>query len=51
MSRRSDLYVGDAGDGRSDAPMDVEMEMLPAATSIAAETASATVFEPMERNE
>ena len=31
--------------------MDVAMEMATAATSIAAETAGATIFEPMERNE
>jgi len=30
--------------------MDVAMEMVTAATSIAAETAGATIFEPMERN-
>ena len=51
VSRRSDLDAGEAENGRSDAPMDVAMEMATAATSIAAETAGATLFEPMERNE
>jgi hypothetical protein len=50
-SERSDLDAGEAGDGRSDAPMDMAMEMATAATSIAAETAGVTIFEPMERNE
>jgi len=31
--------------------MDVAMEMATAATPIAAETAGAAIFEPMERNE
>jgi len=47
---RSDLDAGEAGDVRSDAPMDVAMEMITAATSIAAETVGATIVEPMERN-
>ena len=47
-SERSDLDAGEAGDGRSDAPMDMAMEMATAATSIAAETAGVTIFEPME---
>jgi hypothetical protein len=51
VSGRSDLDAGEAENGRSDAPMDVAMEMATAATSIAAETAGATIFEPMERNE
>jgi len=50
-SERSDLHTGEAGKGRSDAPMDVAMEIATTATSIAAETAGATIFEPMERNE
>jgi len=50
-SGRSDLDTGDAGNGKSDAPRDLVMEMAVAATSIAAETAGATIFEPMERNE
>jgi len=44
-SERSDLDRGEAGDRRSDAPVDVAMEMT------TAETAGATMFEPMERNE
>jgi hypothetical protein len=51
VSGRSDVDAGEAGNGRSDAPLDVAMEMATAATSIAAETACATIFEPMERNE
>jgi hypothetical protein len=49
-SGRSDLDTGEAGDGRSDAPMDVAMEMAMAATPVAAETAGAITVEPMERN-
>ena len=37
--------------GRSDAPMDMAMEMAMAVTYIAVETAGATIFELMERNE
>jgi len=48
---RSDLDAGEAEKGRSDAPMDVAMEMATVATPIAAETAGAAIFEPMERNE
>jgi len=51
VSGRSDLDAGEAGDGRSDAPIEVVMEMATVATSIAAETAGATIFELMERNE
>jgi len=51
VSGRSDLDAGEAENGRSDAPMDVAMEMATAATSIAGETAGATILEPMERNE
>jgi len=50
VSGTSDLDAGEAGDGRSDAPMEVAMEMATAATTIAPETAGATIFEPMERN-
>jgi hypothetical protein len=50
-SERSDLHAGEAGDGRSDTPMDMVMEMATAARSIDAETAGVTIFEPMERNE
>jgi len=50
---RSDLDAGEAGNGKSDGPMDVAMEMAMAVTSIAAETdtAGATMFEPTERNQ
>jgi len=50
VSRRSNLDMGEVGDGRSDASMDVSMEIAPAATLIAAETVSANTFEPIERN-
>jgi len=43
--------MGEAGDKKSDAPMDVVMDMMTAAASIAAETAGATIFEPMERHD
>jgi len=51
VSERSDLDTGEAGDGRSDGPINVVMEMATAATPTAAETASATIFEPMDKNE
>ena len=51
VSKRSDLETGDAGDMTSDAPVDVSMEMMTAATLTPAETASATMSEPMERKE
>jgi len=51
VSERSDLDTGQAGDGRSDAPMDVAMEMAMAVTPITVETAGGTLIEPMERNE
>jgi len=50
-SGRSDLDVGEAGNERSDAPMDVAMEMATAPTSITPETGGATIFELMDRNE
>jgi hypothetical protein len=49
VSGRSDLDMGESGDGRRDAPLDVAMEMAMAATSVAAETAGTTIVEPMER--
>ena len=49
--KRSDLDTGEAGDRRSDAPMDVAMEMVTTVTLIATETMGATIFEPLERNE
>jgi len=48
VSMRSDLDAGEAGKGRSDATMDVAMEMATAATPIAAETVGSAIFEPME---
>jgi len=51
VSERSDLDTGEAGDRSSDAPMDVAMEMISAAIPTAAQTACATMFEPMDRNE
>jgi hypothetical protein len=44
-SERSDLDTGEARDRKSDAPVDVATEMT------TAETAGATMFEPIERNE
>ena len=51
VSGRSDLDAGEAGVRRSDAPLDVAMEMMTAAKSISAETGGATRFEPMEGND
>jgi len=45
-SERSDLDAGEAGDGRSNAPIDMAMEVATAATP-----AGVAIFEPMERNE
>jgi len=50
VSGRSDLDARDAANGRSDVPIDVAMEMATTKTSIAAETAGATIFDPLERN-
>jgi len=50
-SESSDQEAGDAGDGRSDAAMNMAIEVATAATSIAAETAGVIIFEPRERNE
>ena len=50
-SGRSDLDTGEEGDGRSNARMDVAMEMAMAATPVTAESAGAITVEPMERNE
>jgi len=47
----SDLDTGEAGEGRSDGPMDVAIEMTTTVTPIAAEPTGATLFDPMERNE
>jgi len=50
-SERSGLDTAEAVDGRSNACMDMAMEMATAVTSIAAETAREDTLEPMERNE
>jgi len=47
-SERRDLDTGEAADRRTDAPMDVAMEMTTAATPT---IAGQTIFEPMEMNE
>jgi len=51
VSERSDLDAGEADNGRNNAPINMAMEMATAVTSIAVETESATILEPMERNE
>jgi len=51
VSVRIDLDAGEAGKGRSDAPMAAAMEMATPATPIAAETPGAARFERRERNE
>jgi len=51
VSDRSSLEMGDTGDRRSDAPMDLAMDMTTTATPTALETTGATIFEPVERNE
>jgi hypothetical protein len=51
VSERRGLDTGEAADGRSDAPMDMAMEVATAVTSIAAGTAGEAALEPMERNE
>jgi hypothetical protein len=48
---RSHQEAGEAGDGRSDAPMDIAMDMATAATSTAMETAGIALFEPKETDE
>jgi hypothetical protein len=50
-SERSDLITGEAGDGRSDGPVDMAMEKATAATFIAAKTAGVTIVDRMERNQ
>jgi len=49
-SERSGLDTEEAADGRSDAPMDLAIEMATEVTSIATETAGAILSEQMERN-
>ena len=48
VSERSDLDRGEVGDRRSDAPVDMAMEMTTAATPTPTEIAGATMFEPIE---
>jgi len=48
VSERCDLDTGEAGDRRSDAPMDMAMELMRAVTPTAT---GATTVEAMERNE
>jgi len=50
VSERTNLDMGEAGDRRSDAPLDVPMEMTRAATPTPRETAVATMSEAKERN-
>jgi len=47
----SDLDTGEVGDGRIDVHMDAAMEMTTVAAPTAVETAGATMFELIERNE
>jgi hypothetical protein len=51
VSERRGLHTGEATDGRSDAAMDMAMEIPTAVTSIAAGTAREATREPIERNE
>jgi len=51
VNERSEQDTGEAGDGRSDAPMDLAMEMATAGTPPATVTAARTTFELMVRNE
>jgi hypothetical protein len=51
VSRRSGLQAGEVGSGRSYASTDVAMEILIVATAIAMETAGATKFQQVERND
>jgi len=51
VSGRGILDPGEAGDGRSDGPLDEAMEMATAATPIAGESTGTTLLVPMERNE
>jgi len=43
VSRRSNLDMGEAGNGRSDTAMDVAMDMVMVATPVSTETAGATI--------
>jgi hypothetical protein len=50
VSGRSDLGMEEAGNGRTDAPINVAMEMATVATPIAEETVGTTIFQLMYRN-
>jgi len=50
VSGWSDLDMAEAEDGRSDAPMDVAMEMSTTPTYSPVETAGTTTVEPMDRH-
>jgi len=49
-SDRSGIDTGAAGDGTSDTPLDMAMEVATAVTAIGAETAGAGTLALMERN-
>jgi hypothetical protein len=51
VNKRGVQDTGEVGDRRSDARMNVAMEMVTALTTIAAETTCAIIFEPMVMNE
>jgi len=46
---RNTLEAGDTGDGRSNVPMDVAMEMATAVTSITVETEGTIIVELMQK--
>jgi len=50
-SERSCLDTGEAADRRSDAPLDMAMDIVMAVMSIAAESAGEDTIVPIERNE
>ena len=51
VRERRALNTGEAADGRSDRPMDMEMEMVTAVRSIAAGTGGEATFEPRAKKE
>jgi hypothetical protein len=52
VSERSNQLTGEVGDGRSDAPMDIAIEMATAMSPIASDTnAGAATLHQMVRNE
>jgi len=50
-SERRDLDVGEAEDGRRNAPMDMAMQMATAVTAMGAGTAGVTIYGPMKGND